>query len=101
LVQLIFSIPSTTFQNFPGISDLLPEASKFQHHKKPCSICSILLISSSNYRHKIDKPNDPSQTEKKLKKETTNSNENYTNNKKKNKEPTQQIPISAKPLMAL
>ena len=35
-------------QNFPGISDLLPEASKFQHHTKPCSKCSILLVSSSN-----------------------------------------------------
>ena len=40
-VQLIFS--STTFQNFPGISDLLPEASKFQYNTKPCSKCSILL----------------------------------------------------------
>jgi hypothetical protein len=48
LVQLIFSIPSsTTFQNLPGVSDLLPEAFKFQHHiKKLCSKCSILLVSS-------------------------------------------------------
>jgi len=45
-VQLIFS--STTFRNFPGIFDLLPEASKFQHHTKPCSKCTILLVSSSN-----------------------------------------------------
>ena len=43
-VQLIFS--SSTFRNFPCFSDLLPEASKFQHHTKPCSKCSILLISS-------------------------------------------------------
>ena len=39
---------STTFQNFPGISDLLPEASKFQHHTKPCSKCNIVWISSQN-----------------------------------------------------
>ena len=32
-VQLIFSTLST-FQNFPGVSDVLPEASKFQHHIK-------------------------------------------------------------------
>jgi hypothetical protein len=34
-VQMIFSpaFSSTTFQNFLGVSDLLPEASKFQHHK--------------------------------------------------------------------
>ena len=32
----------------PSISDLLPEASTFQHHTKPCSKCSILLVSSSN-----------------------------------------------------
>ena len=36
------SFSSTTFQNFPGISDQLPKASKFQHHTKPCSKCSIL-----------------------------------------------------------
>ena len=42
------SFSSTTFQNFPDISDLLPEASKFQHYTKPCSKCSILLVSSSN-----------------------------------------------------
>jgi hypothetical protein len=35
---------STTFQNFRGISDLLPEASKFQHHTKPCSKSNILLL---------------------------------------------------------
>ena len=36
-VQLIFSILlNTTFQNFPGVSDLLPETSKFQHHIKLC-----------------------------------------------------------------
>jgi len=38
-----FSI--TIFQNFPGVSDLLPEASKFQHHIKLCSKCSTLLVS--------------------------------------------------------
>ena len=42
------SFSSTTFQNFPGVSYLLPEASKFQHHTKPCSKCNILLVSSSN-----------------------------------------------------
>ena len=46
-VELIFS--STTFQNFPGISDLLPEASKFNTVKEPCSKCSILLVSSQIY----------------------------------------------------
>jgi hypothetical protein len=44
-VQLIFS--STTFHNFPGVSDLLSEASKFQHHIKLCPKCSSLLVSSS------------------------------------------------------
>ena len=42
------SFSSTIFQNFPGISDLLPTVSTFQHHTKPCSKCSILLVSSSN-----------------------------------------------------
>ena len=32
-----------TFQNFPGVSDLLPKASKFQHHIKLCSKCSTSL----------------------------------------------------------
>ena len=41
------SFSSNTFQNFPAVSDLLPEASKFQHHIKLCSKCSILLVSSS------------------------------------------------------
>jgi hypothetical protein len=41
------SFSSTAFQNFPGVSDLLPEASKFQYHIKLYSICSILLVSSS------------------------------------------------------
>jgi hypothetical protein len=40
------SFSSTTFHNFPGVFDLLPEASKFQHHIKPYSKCSILLVSS-------------------------------------------------------
>ena len=39
-VQLIFSI-------LPGVSDLLPEASKFQHHIKLCSKWSTSLASSS------------------------------------------------------
>jgi hypothetical protein len=39
---------STTFKNFPGISDLLSEVSKFQHHTKLCSKCSTLLVSSIN-----------------------------------------------------
>jgi hypothetical protein len=38
---------SSTFQNFPGVSDLSPEASQFQHHIKLYSKCSILLVSSS------------------------------------------------------
>ena len=47
-VQLIFpSSSSTTFQNFLGVSDLLPEASKFQHHIKLCSKRSTSLASSS------------------------------------------------------
>ena len=46
--QMIFSIPlsSTTFQNFPSISNWLFRALKFQRHTKPCSISSTLLISS-------------------------------------------------------
>ena len=47
-VQLIFpSFSSTTSQNFPGVSDLLPEASQFQHHIKLCSKYSISQASSS------------------------------------------------------
>ena len=42
------SFSSTTFQNFPGVSGLLPGASKFQHRKEPCSKRSISLVSSSN-----------------------------------------------------
>ena len=42
------SFSSTTFQNFPGVSDPLPGASKFQHHTEPCSKRSISLVSSSN-----------------------------------------------------
>ena len=41
------SFSSTTFQNLTGVSDLLPETSKFQHHKKLCSKCSILPVSYS------------------------------------------------------
>jgi hypothetical protein len=43
-VQLIFS--STTFQYFPSVSDLRPEASKFQHHIKLCSKCSTSQVYS-------------------------------------------------------
>ena len=32
------SSSSTTFQNFPGVSDLLPEASKFQHHARDVTL---------------------------------------------------------------
>jgi len=28
------SFSSTPFQNLPSVSDLLPEVSQFQHHKK-------------------------------------------------------------------
>ena len=40
------SFSSTTFENFPGISDLLFEVSSFQHHKMLCSKCSTSLASS-------------------------------------------------------
>ena len=33
-------------QNFPGISDLLSELFRFQHHTKLCSKCNTLLVSS-------------------------------------------------------
>jgi hypothetical protein len=42
-VQLIFS--STTFQDFPGCSDLLLEASMFHHHIRIYSKCIVLLVS--------------------------------------------------------
>ena len=42
------SFSSTTFQAFPGISDLLLKVSKFQHHKMLCSNCSTLLVSVLN-----------------------------------------------------
>jgi hypothetical protein len=41
------SFSNTTFQKFPGFSDLLLKASKFQHHIKLCSKRSTLLASSS------------------------------------------------------
>jgi len=44
------SFSSTTFQNFPGISHLRPEVSKFHHHTKLRSKCSTLLVSCSNLR---------------------------------------------------
>jgi hypothetical protein len=52
-VQKIFS--STTFQNRPGVSDLLLEASQFQHHIKLCSKCSISLVYSSNLSQFVSK----------------------------------------------
>jgi hypothetical protein len=35
-----------TLQNFPGISDIFSEVSKFQHITQLCSSCSTLLVSS-------------------------------------------------------
>ena len=43
------SFSSTTFQKFPGVSDLLPEASRFQHHIKLCSKRSTSLASYSSF----------------------------------------------------
>jgi hypothetical protein len=43
------SLSSTTFQNFTGISYVLPEVFSFQHNKKLCCICSTLLVSSLNW----------------------------------------------------
>ena len=43
----IYSREGATFQNFPGFSDLLSEASKFQHDIKLGSKCSTSLASSS------------------------------------------------------
>ena len=40
------SFSSTTFKNSPGISDRLPEVSKFQYQKILCSKCRISLVSS-------------------------------------------------------
>jgi len=40
--NLLHPSPAPHFKNLPGISDLLPEASKFQHHIKLCSKCSTL-----------------------------------------------------------
>jgi hypothetical protein len=46
-VQISFpSFSSTTLQNSPDISDLIFEVSKFQHHTKLCSKCSISPVSS-------------------------------------------------------
>jgi len=44
--DLLHPSPGTTFQNFPSISDLLPDISKFQHHAKLSSKFSISLSSS-------------------------------------------------------
>jgi hypothetical protein len=44
----ISSFSSTSSQNCPGICDLLAEVFNFQHHKKHCSKCSILLVSYLN-----------------------------------------------------
>jgi hypothetical protein len=49
-VQMISpSFSNTTFQNFPGVSDVLPEASKFQYCIKLCSKCSIFLSQFQDY----------------------------------------------------
>ena len=53
------SFSNTTFHNFPCISDLLCEVSKFQHHRKLCTKGSIMLGSSSNLSQTC-KRNDPS-----------------------------------------
>ena len=42
------SFLNTTFQNFPGISDLLSEMFRFQHHIQLYPTCSTLLVSSLN-----------------------------------------------------
>ena len=42
------SFSSTTYQNFPSISDLLSKVPMFQHHTKLYSKCSTLLVSSLN-----------------------------------------------------
>jgi len=42
------SFSSTTFQNFPRISELLPQVSKFQNQTKPYSKCCTLLVSTWN-----------------------------------------------------
>jgi len=39
---------SIAFQNFPGISGLICEVSKFQQHTKECSKCSTSLVAFSN-----------------------------------------------------
>ena len=41
--------PSTTYENFHSTYDLLFEVSKFRHHTKLCSKCSISPLSSSNF----------------------------------------------------
>ena len=41
---------SITFQNFQGISDVLPEVPKFRHQRNICSKCSTSLASSLNLR---------------------------------------------------
>ena len=38
------SFCSTTFKNFPGVSDVLSKESIFQHHKIVCSKCRIYQI---------------------------------------------------------
>jgi len=40
------STSSTKLQNFQGISDILSEVSKFQHHTNLWPKCSSLLVSS-------------------------------------------------------
>jgi len=47
------SFSSTKFQNFPCISDLLPEIFVFQHHTKLCFIRSISLVSSCTHKSEL------------------------------------------------
>jgi hypothetical protein len=47
-VQLIFSI---LLQYHMGISDLVSEVSKFQHRRRLCSSCSILLLCAPCIRY--------------------------------------------------
>ena len=49
------SFSSTTFQKFPGISDLLSEVSKFQHNTNLCSKYSTLLCVISGFLRQVDK----------------------------------------------
>ena len=47
------SFSSTTFLNFPSISDLLSKTYNFQQHTKLYSKCIILLVSSLNFKFNL------------------------------------------------